>query len=370
VLPRESGDPADVIDRYYRSFFEHRASCPPAAPPVVRVRGDQVELGLTDYLKHLHHLRNAYGLERVDMPSLWIDHRGTHRMPTDAAWQGIPIFADEQLTQLSPAFERPFRAYLEQLCDTFRREGLFLRPVVRFFDEPQLDDAATRNGLRTLSRLILDVDPEVTVAIAASDPHPELTDVIRQWAIHTDAWDRFLPHIEAARKAGCEIHVYNNGVNFPEHRRLRVRLWPWMLWKYRVDGTYSWWGTVCWRGDTENPWTAGGGEFSGVLMYPPRSPDEHGPIESVRWELFREGLEDYEYLALADRLASQLEAAGKPEAAQPARQAIEQAMSLVERWPNVRAANDEPYTLDPAKVAAAREALAEAIEGMRRTLKG
>jgi len=363
VLPRESGEPGEVIKRYYRSFFEHRTSCPPAAPTNVRVPGEQVEVDLAEYLTHLRHLVTDYGLSRVDVPSLWIDHRGTHRMPADAAWQGIPIFAEANLTTLNPAFERPFRAYFGQVCETLRREGLFLRPTVRFFDEPILDDPATRNGLRTLSKLILDICPEVTVSIAASDPHPDLTDVIRLWVIHTDAWYRFLPHIEAAGKAGCEVHVYNNGVNFPEHRRLRVRLWPWLLWKYRVDGTYSWWGTVCWRGDLENPWTAGGGEFSGVLLYPPRSPEEHGPIESVRWELYREGLEDYEYLALADRLATGLEAAGKPEAAKPLRDALAQAMSLVQRWPNVRTCADEPYSLDPAKVAEAREALAKAIEG-------
>jgi hypothetical protein len=324
-----------------------------------------VEVDLAEYLRHEKHLRDAYGLERVDAPSLWIDHRGTHRLPADAEWQGIPIFADANLTTLNPAFERPFRAYFRMVCATLRQEGLFLRPVVRFFDEPDLEDIATRNGLRTLAKLILDIDPEVTVSIAASDPVPELTDAIRLWIIHTDMWDRALPHIEAARRAGCQIHVYNNAVNQPDHRRLRVRLWPWLLWQYRVDGTYSWWGTVCWRGDMENPWTAGTGDFSGVLLYPPRTADERGPVESVRWELFREGLEDYEYLALADRLAARLEAAGRPEAARAARQAIDNATALVERWPNVQACNDESYAIDPAKVAAAREALAEAIEGMQ-----
>jgi hypothetical protein len=34
------------------------------------------------------------------------------------------------------------------------------------------------------------------------------------------------------------------------------------------------------------------------LLYPPRSKNETGPINSIRWELFREGLEDYEYLHL------------------------------------------------------------------------
>jgi hypothetical protein len=367
VLPREGGDPEAVLARYYRSFFEHRTRCMPGVRIGVRLRGDRVDLDMERFVSHLRMMREQYGLERVDMPSLWIGHGGTHRMPAAAVWQGRRIFANAQLADLNPEFERPFRAYFSQLCQRLRDEGLFLDPTVRFFDEPHLDDAPTRSGLETLSRLILDIEPEITVAIAASDPHPELIDVIRLWVIHTDAWERALPHIEAARKAGCRICVYNNAVNFPDHRRLRVRLWPWLLRKYQVDGTYSWWGTVCWRGDLEDPWTAGRGD-SGVLLYPPRTADEHGPIESVRWELFREGLEDYEYMALADRLAGDLEAAGKADAAKAGRDALERAMNLVERWPNVRAANDEPYSIDPAEVDAARTALGDAIEKMQQEL--
>ena len=104
-----------------------------------------------------------------------------------------------------------------------------------------------------------------------------------------------------------------------------------------------------------------------MLLYPPRSPDEHGPISSVRWELFREGLEDYEYMRLADGLVGKLQRAGNTAAAERGRSAVAAALQLVQRWPNVRAANDEPYTLDVAAVAAARERLADAIEDMMRS---
>jgi len=257
---------------------------------------------------------------------------------------------------------------MDQLVRRLKNEGLFLSPTVRFFDEPSFEDHATVNGLHALASLMLDINAELTVSIAAGYPHPELTDVIRLWIVHTDAWDRGLHHIEAARDAGCRILVYNNAVNYPEHRPIRVRLWPWLLRKYEVDGTYSWWGTVCWRGEMADPWSAGQGN-SGVLLYPPRSPDEHGPIDSVRWELFREGLEDYEYMHLADELAEKLDAAGKPDAAKQGREAVAAALELVERWPNVRAANDEPYTLDVTAVARAREELAGAIEGMQEQLE-
>jgi len=368
MLNVESGDRDEVLKRYYRDFYRHRTRCNPGVVVPVALQGDAAIVEAEEYLSHLRFLRDELGMDRLDMPSLWVSHRGTHEMPPDAQWQGRRIFANAQLTELSSEFEKPFRSYLTQLLKMLRDEKLFLSPIVRFFDEPHLQDQATINGLRTLSELMLDIEPELTVAIAVSRPDQRLTDVIRLWILHTDAWYRELPRIQAARAVGCQINVYNNAVNYPEHKPIRVRLWPWLLWKYQVDGTYSWWGTVCWRGDFEDPWNAGQGN-SGVLMYPPRSAGEHGPIDSARWELFREGLEDYEYMHLADTLADRLEAAGKADAAKRGRDALAGALDLVEKWPNVKGANDEPYTLDVTAVGAARECLADAIEGMQQALR-
>ena len=368
VLERETGDPGDVMRRYYEDVYAHRSRCAPGVQPHVRVQDGRVELDAAEYTDHLVFMRDELGATRFDIPSLWIGHGGEHLMPRDAQWHGIPIFANDALTELNPEFELPFRAYMGRLVAALRDAGVLLEPSVRFIDEPRLDDQATVNGIRALSELLLDVEPELQITNTVSAPHPELLDVTHQWVLHTDAWNRSLPQIEMARAAGDAILVYNNAVNYPEHSPIRVRLWPWLLRKYAVDGTYSWWGTVCWRGDVADPWTAGVGS-SGVLMYPPRSADEEGPIDSVRWELFREGLEDYEYLALAAGLAQRLEDAGDAAAAQVGRDAIDRALALVERWPVVRTASDEPYTLDVTAVDEARDALAAAIEQMQATLE-
>jgi len=364
ILARESGEPQEVLRRYYADLFAHGSRCAPGVRVNVEVQGDTAEVDASEYIFELVHMRDELGNDRVDMPIMWISHRGDHVMPPDASWQGIPIFADEELTQLNPAFVAPFRDFVTKLVAQMRDAGVLTNPIVRFIDEPRLSDQRTVNGIHAIAELLLEIEPELQIAQTVSAPHPDLLDVTKVWILHTDAWEGVIPQIEMARADGDEIMVYNNGVNFPDHRPIRVRLWPWMLRKYDVDGTYSWWGTVCWRGDMEDPWTAGAGS-SGVLLYPPRSADEHGPIDSVRWELFREGLEDYEYMAMADDLATRLEAAGKADAAKPGRDAVAQALALVEHWPSVTGANDEPYTLDVTAVAAAREALAEAIVNMQ-----
>jgi len=367
VLDRETGDPDVTMRRYYEDVYAHRSRCAPGVQPRVRVQDGRVELDAAEYIEHLAFMRDELGATRFDIPSLWIGHGGDHLMPRDAQWQGIPIFANDALTELTPEFELPFREYMGRLVAALRDAGVFLEPSVRFIDEPRLDDQATVNGIRALSELLLDIEPELQITNTVSTPHLDLLDVTHQWVLHTDAWERSLPQIEMARAAGDAILVYNNAVNYPEHSPIRVRLWPWLLRKYAVDGTYSWWGTVCWRGDVADPWTAGVGS-SGVLMYPPRTPEESGPIDSVRWELFREGLEDYEYMAMAADLAQRLEDAGNADAARVGRDAIDRALSLVERWPVVRTASDQPYTLDVTAVDDARAALAAAIEQMQDTL--
>lgn len=367
ALAREQDDPTAVLHRYYESYLSHRTRCDPGVLPKVSRTPDGWQLDASGYLAELRWMKDHGGLEQSDLPLLWIGHRGTHRMPSDASWRGQKIFANAALSQLDPAFAEAFGKLYRQLCGELREAGLWLSPSVRFFDEPNLDDPATLRGLRTLSLFLQQLEPEVTLTLTAVYPHPSLTDVIHRWVLHTDGWSRNRAAIEAARQLGCEILVYNNAVDFPEDEPIRTRLWPWLLDRYRVDGTYSWWGTVCWRGPMADPWTCGRGD-SGVLLYPPRD-GESGPIESVRWELFREGLEDYEYLHLARRLVVQLTQAGRADAARVGQQALQAADALTERWPRVHGANDEPYDRHPDHLAAVRARLAEAIELMQEALR-
>lgn len=368
ALQRETGDEDEVLRRYYRDIYEHRSRCTPGVPVRVRVRGERAEVDVARRIEHMQFMRDELGARRFNVPSLWISHRGEHAMPPDASWEGIPIFAGDDLSRLNPDFVAPFTDYMRQMCAALKAGGVFLEPTVRFVDEMRLSEPRTYNAVRALSELLLSIEPELRIAHTVGEPEPRLFDVTHAWVLHTGGWERSLPEIEAARADGDAILVYNNAVNYPEHRPIRVRLWPWLLRTYEVDGTYSWWGTVCWRGDMEDPWTAGVGS-SGVLLYPPRTPDEHGPIDSIRWELFREGLEDYEYMAMADDLARRCGEAGLAEAANTGRGAVDEALALVERWPSVRRANDQPYTLDVAAVDDARRALAIAIEQMQAALE-
>ncbi len=86
------------------------------------------------------------------------------------------------------------------------------------------------------------------------------------------------------------------------------RVMQWLAWKFRIEGELYYSMNEGYAGG-KDPWTnvrLFGGNGDGTLFYPGR-PDRIGgrtdiPIESIRLKLIREGMEDYEYLALLAKL--------------------------------------------------------------------
>ena len=86
------------------------------------------------------------------------------------------------------------------------------------------------------------------------------------------------------------------------------RVMQWLAWKFRIEGELYYSMNQAYHGG--DPWTnvfLSGGNGDGTLFYPGR-PDRIGgrtdiPIESIRLKLIREGMEDYEYLALLAKLS-------------------------------------------------------------------
>jgi hypothetical protein len=81
----------------------------------------------------------------------------------------------------------------------------------------------------------------------------------------------------------------------------------WLTWKYQIGGELYFSTNEAFR--QKDAWKdvyLFGGNGDGTLFYPGR-PDviggtTHIPVESIRLKLVREGLEDYEYLALLSKL--------------------------------------------------------------------
>jgi hypothetical protein len=174
----------------------------------------------------------------------------------------------------------------------------------------------------------------------------ELLGHVDIWCPHIDCVDdEFLSERQAA---GDQVwwyiccsakHPYPNFlIDYPN---IDSRVPFWMLWKYGVTGfaywTVNWWNDDPFTDPHSYPHAVG----DGMLVYP--GPD--GPINSIRWEIGLEGVQDYERLVMLGRLAETNDTARA-------------ALAEVDRV--VRSRTD--YTKDPAVLLAARKAVGDAIK--------
>ncbi len=126
--------------------------------------------------------------------------------------------------------------------------------------------------------------------------------------------------------------VYNGqrpdygGIPYLDLPPTEMRVNPWILFKYDVD-MYMLWETAFWAErrypgarwpeDTQNPWAAADAHGASWLYsgeerlipgnasstYFPRDDRKYrGPIASIRMKMYRRGIQDYEYLYMADRV--------------------------------------------------------------------
>ncbi len=169
------------------------------------------------------------------------------------------------------------------------------------------------------------------------------------------------------QQMGKEVWLYVSGPQPPyptlviDYPAIAYRILPWMCWKYGVTGLLYWsvnyWTTNPYVEPMNTRWKQNG---NGSLYYP--GPD--GPVPSLRLEVLRDGIEDYEYLALLRQAIVRLEAL------EPPRRSANQA--LIERATSLTTVDDtlvasmKEYTDDPEQLAARRAAIASVLEECRR----
>ena len=167
---------------------------------------------------------------------------------------------------------------------------------------------------------------------------------------------------EAIRKAGKELWIYCSGPSFPyptlviDYPTMAYRILPWMCWRYRATGLLYWcvnfWTKNPYLEAMNTPWRQYG---NGSLFYP----GPEGPVGSIRLELLRDGIEDYDMLAiLSDRIANAKQEGSIPaEVMQRAEKVLNDAEAFV---PSMR-----DYPREPARLYELRNRIAEAIVALK-----
>jgi hypothetical protein len=229
--------------------------------------------------------------------------------------------------------------YWTESVQHFRQSGWYDRLFLYLWDEPS---AADYPKVLARGRSALLADPGIRNLVTTPFT-PELEEVVRIWTplvnclVRKPGFDDFCaeaPPMEAYRREtqrGKSLWFYqscaSHGCNIPggeyfagwpsymiDASGVANRTMQWLAWKYRMEGELYFSMNEAYSGD-KDPWTdvrLYGGNGDGTLFYPGR-PDRIGgltdiPIESIRLKLIREGMEDYEYLALLAKLGGKKDA--------------------------------------------------------------
>lgn len=228
-------------------------------------------------------------------------------------------------------YEKLITLYLKGFQDHLEANGWLGKEYLYWIDEPKHEDYGfVREGMETIHKAA----PKLTRLITENNPGPEIMDVTE---IGCPVLAKFDPEkskewIANGRQMWSYLMTWPKAphVNlFIDSDAINLRMWLWMSYRYRLTGILVWssnvWNTKSCSppGVLQNIWddpmtymsgsltTPGAaaeyGNGDGMFFYPPnRDPDNDktkyltGPVPSLRLEIMREGIDDYDYMMLLE----------------------------------------------------------------------
>lgn len=338
----------ELLDKYRLDMLAHRASDMNTAAPAVQVDGEAVRIDWTDFDRIMERYialgQNAFNVYWARVPG---------------GWGSVAGLGDEQQRRISAEILRQTEAHLAE-------KGWLDLAYLYVIDEPGADFFPQ---VRQVFEFVHSAAPRLkrllTYGYGATRPHEpgrpkyaELAGCVDIHVPHSDCFDA--EYLGERQRLGEEIWAYVCisaqrpylniwGIDYPG---TDPRVLFWQFHRYGITG-FLYWAITYWEKDPwKEPMTYPGGNADGSLLYPGKD----GPVDSLRWELTRDGIEDYDYLELARRAATRLRAAGK--AAQAAKlEALCRADAVTADW--------KVYTEDPQVIMAHRRKIAEALSAAR-----
>jgi hypothetical protein len=208
-----------------------------------------------------------------------------------------------EISATSDTYRRFLEQFLPQFKQVLEEEGMLERSLFHCADEPDGDDQLA--DYRKARALLRELAPWMKVIDAMSDPR-YATEGLTDMPIPSIAT---APLFTAAK---CPAWVYfccgprgRYLQRFLDTPLPKLRMAGWLFYKLRAKGFLHWghnyWFVFC-TGTPTNPFIdAAVSAWPGMphgdafVVYP----GENGPIDSIRWEVFAESLQDYALLQTA-----------------------------------------------------------------------
>lgn len=356
--------PEGQEELYYRNLSEHRINGLIGAPTIERlVSPNMTSDELRQAKAHTNLLVNELHFDHVSLSVIgWVTHKGTHVWPDESKWGTVPHFKPADSATINPRFKHSFLQHIQKLTHQLSSVADMQRFMFFYQDEMSWNDSKTLERSVNIARFLKQVAPEIPI-LQSKYPTPELNAYVDFWCVHADHAVLHDASLREVQRQGAKVWVYHNTIPVIDYPSIRSRLFPWLLRKLGYDGSYSYWSVNEWL---EDPWQQAwsGIAGSGVLLYPPREKDGQGPVNSIRWEMLRDGLEDVEYLHLLEQVLTQ-EGIDAQQASR-IRMLLKQSQEMVEKLPRVIGLGDQPYCLDVVKLENLRNAIGDVLDELAR----
>ena len=169
--------------------------------------------------------------------------------------------------------------------------------MIHIADEPYQPDV---DSWREASQKVRAIEPDLKQIDAIEAIHFE--DCLDVWVPKLSHFDRWRPAFDARRDKGefwYYICCHPFGQTYPNRfidlPGVRVRTLHWLNYTEDLVG-YLHWGYNYWQGDPFGPPAKQWGPGDSHVVYP----CDGGPLDSIRWEIERESVEEFEYLKLLE----------------------------------------------------------------------
>lgn len=313
------GKAADPVwmEGLYRDFVAHRQTPEPVLPsPQVKILADgSVGVDASGWERAAGRLLEEWHVPHVFVP-VWsfgaqapmqgIYFLWHYPAVMSQRWQGALICGQDR--RLTAEFQQRFGAYLAAVEEIVKRRGWAGRVYLATMDEPYTCHTGDRQMdvpehnyevVRNFVALVRQTAPSLKTFVTG-DPVPGLTGVVDHWCL------RNLQHAAEARlrseRHGEMVTFCDNYRTFIDYPAVSARSLGWLAWKLGAQGwlTYETMGglNTAWEGPlTVYPSFHGPLLWGmGQMFYP--DPVGEGLAPSLRWDMMREGCDDYEYLWL------------------------------------------------------------------------
>lgn len=383
---RTEEDRRRLLDLYFQSFAEHRISPYDPVPldrMEVKFHADanppRAEIDFSKFDRAFARAVERYRFTGYRLPLQGMGG-GTFHSRHDPEIAGFG--------ENTPQYQAMFRDYVGQLERHLRDKGWLQMAYIYWFDEPDPKDYEfVTRGMERLRQHAPGLQRMLT-----EEPNDELKAPVDIWCPVSNHYDHAAA--EKRKRLGERFWWYVcTGPKAPyctlfiDHPATELRVWLWQTWQRDIRGILVWqsnyWtSSAAFPDKPQDPYEDPMGYVSGYstprgvkrhwgngdgrFIYPAWSarvpgasgsnPVIEGPVSSIRWEMLREGIEDYEMLYLLRERLQQRRATLPAET-------IARCEALLQ-VPESITKDMTTFTTDPRPILARRAEIAAAIESL------